>query len=116
MKAEFLELLARNCNADGVANRVAQADALSREVATFLNGVDPAIRRTALDLMMAEISSRMTNPESTQGKPSPEVIAWARESFDKEEFLAELRQVEQTGGSELKEFLHELRTGEPNHG
>jgi hypothetical protein len=33
---------------------------------------------------------------------------WARQQFSEEEFLAEVREIEETGGLELKDFIHEL--------
>jgi hypothetical protein len=45
------------------------------------------------------------------GKLTPELAAWEGQAFDREAFLAGLRQVEETGGVELKDFLHELEEG-----
>jgi hypothetical protein len=45
------------------------------------------------------------------GKLAPELRAWEGRAFDREAFLAGLREVEQTGGVELKDFLHELEEG-----
>lgn len=42
------------------------------------------------------------------GKPSPELMEWARANFNEEEFLAGLREVEADGGLELKDFIKEL--------
>jgi hypothetical protein len=39
---------------------------------------------------------------------TPEVMEWARRTFNEEEFLAGLREIQTTGGLELKDFLHEL--------
>jgi hypothetical protein len=38
----------------------------------------------------------------------PELIEWARQNVDEAEYLAALREVEETGGVELKDFIHEL--------
>jgi hypothetical protein len=46
----------------------------------------------------------------TQGI-TPEILEWARREFDKygeEELLAEFREIQATGGLELKDFIHEL--------
>lgn len=45
------------------------------------------------------------------GKLAPELAAWEGRAFDREAFLAGLREVEETGGVELKDFLHELEEG-----
>jgi hypothetical protein len=38
----------------------------------------------------------------------PEVLEWARWQFSEEELTANLREVREKGGLELKDFLHEL--------
>ncbi len=37
-----------------------------------------------------------------------EILDWARGQFDEEEFVAGLREIRETGGLELKDFIHEL--------
>jgi hypothetical protein len=38
----------------------------------------------------------------------PEMLAWARQTFDEEEFLADIREIEATGGMLLEDFLPEV--------
>ena len=38
----------------------------------------------------------------------PEMLAWARQTFDEGEFLADIREIEATGGVQLEDFLAEL--------
>jgi hypothetical protein len=38
----------------------------------------------------------------------PELVEWARQTFDEEEFLAQLREIEATGGLQLEDFLPEI--------
>jgi hypothetical protein len=38
----------------------------------------------------------------------PELVEWARQTLDKEEFLAEIREIEATGGLALEDFIAEL--------
>jgi hypothetical protein len=38
----------------------------------------------------------------------PEIVAWARQTFDEEEFLAHIREIEATGGVRLEDFIAEL--------
>jgi hypothetical protein len=38
----------------------------------------------------------------------PEVLAWARQTFDEEEFLAHVHEIEATGGLRLEDFIAEL--------
>jgi hypothetical protein len=56
----------------------------------------------------------MKPDQPDQSKPSPrdkippELIEWARQTFDEEEFLAQLREMEATGGLQLEDFIAEL--------
>jgi len=38
----------------------------------------------------------------------PEIVEWARQTFDKEEFLTHVREIEATGGIQLEEFIVEV--------
>ena len=38
----------------------------------------------------------------------PELVEWARQTFDEAEFLAEIREIEATGGHRLEDFIAEL--------
>jgi hypothetical protein len=38
----------------------------------------------------------------------PEILEWARQTFDEEQFLAHVREVEATGGLRLEDFIAEL--------
>jgi hypothetical protein len=49
-------------------------------------------------------------PEPFPREPiPPEMLAWARQTFE-EEFLADIREIEATGGVKLEDFLTELET------
>jgi hypothetical protein len=39
---------------------------------------------------------------------TPELLKWARQQFSEEEILAGLHEVQETGGLELRDFIHEL--------
>jgi hypothetical protein len=39
----------------------------------------------------------------------PELLAWARQTFDAEAFLREVREIEATGGHTLESFLDEVK-------
>jgi hypothetical protein len=41
-------------------------------------------------------------------KIPPELLAWARQTFDEEEFLRQVREIEATGGVRLEDFIAEL--------
>jgi hypothetical protein len=38
----------------------------------------------------------------------PEMLEWARQTFDEEEFLAQIREIEATGGLALDDFIAEV--------
>jgi hypothetical protein len=38
----------------------------------------------------------------------PEILEWARQTFDEEEFLTQVREIETTGGLQLEDFIAEL--------
>ena len=50
------------------------------------------------------------NPSAPVPRESipPEIIEWARQTFDEEEFLARMREIEATGGLRLEDFLSEI--------
>ncbi len=41
-------------------------------------------------------------------RPLPDVLAWARQTFNEAEFLAALREVEQGGGHRFENFIDEI--------
>jgi hypothetical protein len=38
----------------------------------------------------------------------PELLEWARQTFDEEDFLAKVREIESTGGLGLEDFIAEV--------
>lgn len=51
--------------------------------------------------------SRPAQPFPREKIP-PEVLAWARKTFDEAEFLAHVREIETTGGVQREDFIAEL--------
>lgn len=51
---------------------------------------------------------------SNQSEPFPreriprEIVEWARQTFDEEEFLTRVREIEATGGLQLEDFIAEI--------
>ena len=41
-------------------------------------------------------------------KIPPEILEWARQTFDEEEFLKQVREIEATGGLRLEDFIAEI--------
>jgi hypothetical protein len=56
-------------------------------------------------------------PAELAGAPlprmTPEQMDWSRRTFNLEEFIAGVHEIEKTGGLELKDFIHELEEGAP---
>ncbi len=49
------------------------------------------------------------HPEPFPREPvPPEILEWARQTFDEEGFLAHVREIEATGGLRLEDFIAEL--------
>ncbi len=41
-------------------------------------------------------------------KIPPEILEWARQTFDEEEFLSQVREMENNGGLALEDFISQL--------
>lgn len=54
-------------------------------------------------------SSNPSEPFPREKIP-PEILEWARQTFDEEEFLAQVREIEATGGLRLEDFIAELES------
>ena len=52
-------------------------------------------------------SSNPSEPFPRETIP-PEIVEWARQTFDEEEFLRQVREIEATGGLQLEDFIAEL--------
>jgi len=48
-------------------------------------------------------------------KLPPELLEWARKTFNEEEFLAGIREIRETGGLEFEDFLKELERAAGEH-
>lgn len=46
--------------------------------------------------------------ELPREKIPPEILEWARQTFNEEEFLTQVRDIEATGGLKLEDFIAEL--------
>ena len=54
-------------------------------------------------------------PPAPAGAPEPmpippDLLAWAKQTFDAEEFLREVREIEATGGLTLESFIAEVES------
>jgi hypothetical protein len=53
--------------------------------------------------------NQSNQPEPSHREKVPgEIVEWARQTFDEEEFLEQVREIETTGGVALEEFIAEL--------
>lgn len=51
------------------------------------------------------------SPEPFPREPiPPDIMEWARQTFDEEQFLTHVREIEARGGLKLEDFLAELET------
>src|SRR5690348_11694672 len=56
----------------------------------------------------AAVSQQTSRPVPRSEKLPPEVLEWVRQQTNPAEILAEIREIEETGGLELKDFLPEI--------
>jgi hypothetical protein len=49
------------------------------------------------------------------GKLPPDLLEWARQTFNEEEFLAGVREIRATGGLEFDNFVKELERAAGEH-
>ena len=49
------------------------------------------------------------------GKLPPDLLEWARQTFNEEEFLAGVREIRATGGLEFDDFVKELERAAGEH-
>jgi hypothetical protein len=66
-----------------------------------------------IDLPIEEhvMDSRPTNPADIPREPiPPELLAWARQTLDVEEFLAEVQQTVATGGVPFEQIVAEVKS------
>lgn len=114
MKAKFLELLGRHATAgaDTVGDLAKKADAVTAELAALLAALDEGAREAAMEMFVEEVADRLGAPaaggKGPAGELSPELLDGARRTFNEAEFLAGVREVEQTGGLTLEDFIEEL--------
>ena len=76
--------------------------------ATMCSGCGRPLNGAALP--NGELTARQPTPAAAplSVKLPPELMEWARQDFNEEEFLAGLREIQETGGLELKDFIQEL--------
>ncbi len=132
MDQSFLDVLKRHAAAGQppAPDQLSEAlDAACLRLANLLGACDSALRQDLLALIPPRILALLgrkdalevppangkngaPSPEPMPGPPpmklTPELLEWARRQFSEEEIVAGLREVRETGGLELRDFIHEL--------
>ncbi len=113
MNQSFLDLLKRLAPAEPPArleDTARELDTLTRmfaEVVSRVSGTN-AQREIAAHLSAAALE-RLANGTVTQAAMlTPELLEWARGLDTEEEIIAGVREVRETGGLELKDFIQEI--------
>ena len=114
MSQEFDDLLARLAPGEK-PERLEQAsrslEDLVLQLAATLHGLgDPRARQDILAHVSARTRAFLgdANGEWVRPKLDPDLLEWARSQINEEDILTQLREVQATGGLELKDFIHEL--------
>lgn len=112
MRKELADLLVRHAVTD--EKGLKRVD----ELCAVLASCSPEERQALLDELKLNIARHLqaldnpARPSEANGFPfvkvPPEVRAQALEQFSEEEIVAGLREVRETGGLELRDFIHEL--------
>ena len=114
MSQEFLDVLARLVPSEDpqrLDRTARELDAVVQRLAIVLEGFgDAGAQRDILAHLSATTFTRLTDPNAgpRSVKLTPELLEWARNQYTEEEIVAGLREIEATGGLELKDFIHEL--------
>ena len=116
MRKELAELLVRHAVADETGLK--RVDELCAVLAGVLASCSPEERQALLDELKLNIARHLqaldnpAGPSKPNGFPfvkvPPEIRAQALEQFSEEEIVTGLREVRETGGLELRDFIHEL--------
>jgi hypothetical protein len=49
-------------------------------------------------------------PSIPHERVPPDLLAWARQTFDEDDFLGQVREIETTGGLALEDFIDEVES------
>ncbi len=122
MNAEaFRDVLKRHMPGD-VPERIDAAACLlhqmAEQIAMVLEGIeDTPARQELLALVSAQVLAKLGDKERLRPTPpTPEILEWARNHCSEEDILAGIREIQATGGLELKDFIHELEQEVRSHG
>lgn len=85
-----------------------EMETLCGQLASLIATFDPSIQDRLLLEVVQRVQSKLAVSVNPTGKPSPAVLEWAKSLFAEDEAVAGLRETRQTGGYELRDFIHEL--------
>ncbi len=89
-------------------------DAISRRMAELIHSIDPNVPLDLLREMPACLQQELYRLEieaikATTEKITPEILEWAQQDFNEEEFMDDIREIQRTGGLQLCDFIDELK-------
>jgi len=113
MSQDFFDVLARLAPADDPERLNAAArvlSALSQQMTFVLEGLkDASARQEILSRFNANVLASLADANRPRSEAlTPELREWARATFNEEEFLAGVREIQQTGGLTLEDFIEEI--------
>lgn len=115
MSKTFLDILARQpgtVDPEKLVLLAREFDAKARELASLLQRCEASVRQEVQNEFAREVRAYLECVGAPAWNHSevltPEFREWALQQFSKEEIAAGLRDIEKTGGRELRDFLPEL--------
>jgi len=102
LATRYLQFLARlsSIQKNGAGVHQENIDALAADMAAVLKGIS--------DEHLWEAAPTGSGDAPRSSAVTPEIQEWAARQFSDEEICAGLREIEETGGREFCEFVHEL--------
>ncbi len=80
---------------------------MSRPAASLQRYNQGAVKAPLEDPLVNSGQPNPSEPFPREAIP-PEIVEWARQTFDEEEFLAQIREIEESGGLQLDDFIAEI--------
>lgn len=121
MSQDFLDVLARHASSSDPERLDAAAKelgALSRQMACVLVAMKDA---SAWQEVLSQFNASVLVEANTIASLAESQLApaqlrdWARQTLDREEFLAGVREIEETGGLKFEDFVGELEQAAGEH-
>ena len=85
---------------------------MSQQTTPFPSGLHSQYNCGGIEIAPKEQPMKPDQPNQSEPFPREriprEILEWARQTFDEEEFLTHIREIEATGGLQLEDFMTEL--------